>query len=331
MPDAQPPAPLTYRQAIREALFEEMRRDPSVIVMGEDVGAAGGVFKQTEGLLAEFGAARVIDTPISEAGAFGIAVGAAMTGLRPVFEVMFGDFLTLVMDQLVNQAAKVHYMSAGGFRVPLVLRTTIGTGANLGPQHSQSLHAWCAHVPGLKVALPATPADAKGLLKAAIRDDNPVILFEDRFSYTMAGAPPAAEIVPLGRAAVVRAGRDATVIALGGMVRVALEAAELLEREGVSVEVVDPRTLVPLDVETLLASVRKTSRALVVDPGHRSYGVTGEIAATVGELAFDWLDAPVLRLGAADLPIPASHTLEPLTVPDAARIAAAVRRLMNRA
>jgi len=332
MPDAVPPkpAPFTYRQAIREALFEEMRRDPSVIVMGEDVGAAGGVFKQTEGLLAEFGAARIIDTPISEAGAFGIAVGAAMTGLRPVFEVMFGDFLTLVMDQLVNQAAKVHYMSAGGFRVPLVLRTTIGTGANLGPQHSQSLHAWCAHIPGLKVALPATPADAKGLLKAAIRDDNPVIVFEDRFSYTMMGAPPAEEIVPLGRAAVARAGRDATVIAVGGMVRVALKAAELLQHENISIEVIDPRTLVPLDVETLVASVRKTNRALVVDLGHRSYGVTGEIAATVGELAFDWLDAPVMRLGAANVPIPVSRTLEPLTVPDAARIAAAVRALVSR-
>ncbi|HVO16822.1 MAG TPA: alpha-ketoacid dehydrogenase subunit beta [Alphaproteobacteria bacterium] len=332
MPDAaQPkPAPFTYRQAIREALAEEMRRDPTVVVMGEDVGAAGGVFKQTEGLLAEFGAARVIDTPISEAGAFGIAVGAAMTGLRPVFEVMFGDFLTLVMDQLVNQAAKVHYMSAGGFRVPLVLRTTIGTGANLGPQHSQSLHAWCAHIPGLKVALPSTPADAKGLLKAAIRDDNPVIVFEDRFSYTMAGAPPAEEIVPLGRAAIAREGRDATVIATGGMVRVALKAAELLERENISVEVIDPRTLVPLDVETLVASVRKTSRAVVVDLGHRSYGVTGEIAATVGELAFDWLDAPVMRLGAADVPIPVSRTLEPLSVPDAPRIAAAVRALVNR-
>jgi pyruvate/2-oxoglutarate/acetoin dehydrogenase E1 component len=333
MPDAAmpEPGPFTYRQAIREALAEEMRRDPTVIVMGEDVAAAGGVFKQTEGLLAEFGAARVIDTPISEAGAFGIAVGAAMTGLRPVFEVMFGDFLTLVMDQLANQAAKVHYMSAGGFRVPLVLRTTIGTGANLGPQHSQSLHAWCAHIPGLKVVLPATPADAKGLLKSAIRDDNPVVVFEDRFSYTMTGAPPAEDaLVPLGRAAVARAGRDATVIAVGGMVRVALKAAELLQQENISVEVIDPRTLVPLDVETLVASVRKTNRALVLDPGHRSYGVTGEIAATLGELAFDWLDAPVLRLGAADVPIPVSRTLEPLTVPDAARVAAAVRALVNR-
>jgi pyruvate/2-oxoglutarate/acetoin dehydrogenase E1 component len=333
MPDASTPkpAPFTYRQAIREALAEEMRRDPTVIVMGEDVGAAGGVFKQTEGLLAEFGAARVIDTPISEAGAFGVAVGAAMTGLRPVVEVMFGDFLTLVMDQLVNQAAKVHYMSAGGFRVPLVLRTTIGTGANLGPQHSQSLHAWCAHIPGLKVVLPATPADAKSLLKAAIRDDNPVVVFEDRFSYTMTGpAPDEDAVVPLGRAAIARAGRDATVVAVGGMVRVALKAAELLAAEDISVEVIDPRSLVPLDVETLIASVRKTNRALVVDLGHRSYGVTGEIAATLGEEAFDWLDAPVLRLGAADVPIPVSRTLEPLTVPDAARIAEMLRTLVSR-
>lgn len=321
---------ITYRAAALEALFEEMRRDPTVILMGEDVGAAGGVFKQTDGLFAAFGPDRVIDTPISEAGAFGIAVGAAMTGLRPVFEVMFGDFLTLVMDQLVNQAAKVHYMSGGGFHVPLVLRTTMGIGANLGPQHSQSLYAWAAHVPGLKLVLPASPADAKGLFKAAIRDDNPVLVFEDRMLYGMSGVVPEEEVPPLGRAAVKRAGRDATVIATGRMVSLALAAAETLAAEGIEVEIIDPRTLVPLDIETMVASIRRTNRALVVDGGHRGFGAAAEIAASLHEAAFDWLDAPVARLAGADVPIPMSRTLEPLAQPDAARIAAELHRLVGR-
>jgi pyruvate dehydrogenase E1 component beta subunit len=327
MPEARQ---ITYRAAVLEALFEEMRRDPAVIVMGEDVGAAGGVFKQTEGLHAAF-VGRVIDTPISEAGAFGIAVGAAMTGLRPVFEVMFGDFLTLVMDQLVNQAAKIHYMSNGNFTVPLVLRTTMGTGANLGPQHSQSLYAWAAHVPGLKVVIPSTPADAKGLFKSAIRDDNPVLVFEDRLLYGMKGEVPEGEVlVPLGRADIKRRGRDVTVVALGRMVQVALSAAARLAQEGIEAEIVDPRSLVPLDVETLVESVKRTNRALVVDGGNRQYGAAGELAATLGEAAFDWLDAPVARLAAADVPIPMSRTLEPLVQPDEGRVAASVRALVGR-
>ncbi|HXP31960.1 MAG TPA: alpha-ketoacid dehydrogenase subunit beta [Stellaceae bacterium] len=327
MPEARQ---ITYRAAVLEALFEEMRRDPAVIVMGEDVGAPGGVFKQTEGLYAAF-AGRVIDTPISEAGAFGIAVGAAMTGLRPIFEVMFGDFLTLVMDQLVNQAAKIHYMSNGNFTVPLVLRTTMGTGANLGPQHSQSLYAWAAHVPGLKVVIPSTPADAKGLFKSAIRDDNPVLVFEDRLLYGMKGDVPEGEVlVPLGRADIKRRGRDVTVVALGRMVQVALSAAARLAQEGIEAEIVDPRSLVPLDVETLVESVKRTNRALIVDGGSRQYGAAGELAATLGETAFDWLDAPVARLAAADVPIPMSRTLEPLVQPDEGRVTAAVRALIGR-
>jgi pyruvate dehydrogenase E1 component beta subunit len=324
------PPTITYRAAVLEALFSEMRRDESVILLGEDVGTAGGVFKQTEGLFAAFGGDRVIDTPISEAGAFGIAVGAAMTGQRPVFEVMFGDFVTLVADQLVNQAAKIGYMSAGQFAVPLVLRTAVGIGANLGPQHSQSLHAWFAHIPGLKVVMPSSPADAKGLMTAAIRDGGPVVFIEDRMLYNLRGAVPEGEhMVPIGSAEVKRAGRHVTVIATSRLVQVALTAADLLEKEDISVEVVDPRSLVPLDVETLVQSVKKTSRAVVVDGGYRQYGITGEIAATVAEQAFDWLDAPVIRIGGADVPIPFSKSLEPLVLPDAPRLAREIAALVR--
>lgn len=319
-----------YRAAILEALFAEMRRDPDVILVGEDVGAAGGVFKQTEGLWKEFGDQRVIDTPISEPGAFGMTVGAAMAGSRPVFEVMFGDFITLVMDQLVNQAAKVHYMSAGQMTAPLVLRTAVGIGANLGPQHSQSLHAWVAHVPGLKVVMPATAADAKGLMAAAIRDDNPVVFVEDRMLYTQRGPVPEGEyVIPLGKADIKRQGEHVSIIAVSRMVSVALAAAELLKADGISAEVVDLRSVVPLDVETIVQSVRKTSRAVVVDGGYRQYGITGEVASTIMEQAFDWLDAPVMRVGAENVPIPFSKTLEPLVVPDAPRLAAAVASLVN--
>ncbi len=316
------PRTATYRGAVLEALFGEMRRDDSVILMGEDIGAAGGVFKQTDGLFAQFGRERVIDTPISEAGAFGIAVGAAMTGQRPVFEVMFGDFITLIMDQLVNQAAKIHYMSAGQFSVPLVLRTAVGIGGNLGPQHSQSLHAWPVHIPGLKVVMPSTPADAKGLMAAAIRDNGPVVFFEDRMLYNMRDAVPDGDyVVPIGSAEIKRTGRDVTIVATGRMVHTGLAAAEILAKDDISAEVIDPRSLVPLDVDTLVASVKKTSRAVVVDGGYRQYGVTGEIAATVTENAFDWLDAPVLRFGAANVPIPFSKSLEPLVLPDAVQLA----------
>ncbi|MBI4967802.1 MAG: alpha-ketoacid dehydrogenase subunit beta [Rhodospirillales bacterium] len=327
MPEARTDS---YRGAVRDALALAMRADANVILMGEDIGEAGGVFKQTEGLFAEFGAARVIDTPISESGAFGIAVGAAMTGLRPVFEVMFGDFITLVMDQLVNQAAKVHYMSAGAMRAPLVLRTAVGIGASLGPQHSQSLHAWAAHVPGLKVVLPADPADAKGLMMAAIDDDNPVVFIEDRNLYTLKGPVPEGPYrVPFGQAAVKRPGRDLSVIATGRMVSIALAAAERAAAQGIEAEIVDPRTLVPLDVATLVRSVQKTGRALVVDGGARAFGAGAEIAATLAEEAFDWLDAPVRRLGAADLPVPFNANLESLILPDARGLAQAMIALVR--
>jgi pyruvate/2-oxoglutarate/acetoin dehydrogenase E1 component len=235
------------------------------------------------------------------------------------------------MDQLVNQAAKIHYMSGGMFSVPLVLRTTMGTGANLGPQHSQSLYAWAAHVPGLKIAIPTTPADAKGLFKAAIRDNNPVLIFEDRLLYAQQGEVPAGEhLVPFGLADVKRRGGDVTVVALGRMVQVSLEAARRLAEAGIDLEVIDPRTLVPLDVETLVASVRRTNRALVVDGGTRQFGAAAELASTLAEEAFDWLDAPVVRLAAADVPIPLSRTLEPLVQPDVERVIGAVRGLLQR-
>lgn len=320
----------SYRDAVIEALAEEMRRDPNVVLIGEDIGKAGGVFKQTHGLFEEFGELRVVDTPISEAGSFGMAVGASMSGLRPVFEVMFGDFMTLIMDQLVNQAAKLAYMSAGQFSAPLVVRTTMGTGSNLGPQHSQSLYAWTCHIPGLKVVIPSTAQDAKGLWKSAIRDENPIVIFEDRLLYGLKGDIPAGEhLVPIGRADVKRSGCAVTVVAIGRMVSHALAAAQKLARNGIEVEVVDPRTLVPLDVEALVASVRKTHRVLVVDGAVRQYGAAAEIAATLSEAAFDWLDAPVTRLCAENIPVPVSRSLEPLVQPNEARIIESVRQLMG--
>jgi acetoin:2,6-dichlorophenolindophenol oxidoreductase subunit beta len=319
---------LTFGQAINEALREELRRDPTVFVIGEDVAEAGTPFKVLLGLVDEFGTGRVIDSPISEAGITGIGVGAAMTGMRPVVDIMFGDFLTLAMDQLANQAAKVHYMSGGALRVPLVLRTTLGATRRSAAQHSQSLHAWVSHIPGLKVALPATPYDAKGLLKAAIRDDNPVVFFEDKLAYATRGPVPEEDyVIPLGVADVKRPGSDVTIVATSSMVYVALEAADLLAAEGISAEVVDPRTTTPLDAVALIASARKTGRALVVDEGHQSYGASAELAAVIAEGAFHYLDAPVKRLAAMDVPVPFSPPLEDLTVPTAQRVAAAARTL----
>src|SRR5947209_3594836 len=262
---------ITFGQAINEGLAEEMRRDPTVFIIGEDVAEAGTPFKVLSGLANEFGTKRVIDSPISEAGIAGIGVGAAMTGMRPVVDIMFGDFLTLAMDQLANQAAKAHYMSGGRLKVPLTLRTTLGATRRSAAQHSQSLQAWVAHVPGLKVALPSTPADAKGLWKTAIRDDNPVVVIEDKMDYTVRGDVPDDEdfLIPFGVADVKREGEDITVVATSSMVRVALAAAELLADDGISLEVVDPRTLVPLDTATIVRSVEKTGRAMVVDEGHQ--------------------------------------------------------------
>jgi len=308
---------LTYGEAVREALAEEMRRDPRVFVIGEDVAEAGHPFKVLTGLVEEFGKDRVIDTPISEPGYAGIGVGAAMTGMRPVVDVMFGDFLTLAMDQIVNQAAKVHYMSGGKLKVPIVFRTTLGATRRSAAQHSQSLHAWVSHIPGLKVALPSAPYEAKGLMKTAIRDDSPVVIFEDKMMYRVKGPVPAEEyLVPFGVADIKRAGRDITIVATSSMVQVALGAATMLEEIGVSAEVIDPRTTFPLDKPTLIDSAKKTSRVLVVDEGYERYGVTAEIAAVIAEGAFYHLDAPVKRIGAMDVPVPFSPVLEDLTVPN---------------
>jgi len=331
-PPGQGVRELTFAAAIREGLAEEMRRDPRVFILGEDVAEAGTPFKVLSGLVGEFGRERVRDTPISEAGFTGIAIGAAMTGLRPVVDIMFGDFITLAMDQIVNQAAKIHYMSGGKLTVPLVIRTTLGATRRSAAQHSQSLHAWVSHIPGLKVAIPSTPADAKGLLKSAIRDDNPVVIFEDKMLYQTKGLVPDGEYtIPLGVAEVKRAGTDLTIVATSSMVHVALTAAQRLqEMHGLSAEVIDPRCTVPLDQQTLITSASRTGRVLIVDEGYARYGVTGELAAVIGEGAFFSLDAPVTRLGAMDVPIPFSPVLEDLTVPTVEGVVNAARALCGR-
>jgi acetoin:2,6-dichlorophenolindophenol oxidoreductase subunit beta len=323
---------LTFAQAVREALAEEMRRDSRVCIFGEDVAEAGTPFKVLSGLVEEFGAERVLDTPISEAGFTGMGVGAAMTGLRPVVDIMFGDFLTLTMDQMVNQAAKVHYMSGGTWKVPMVLRTTLGATRRSAAQHSQSLHAWLSHVPGLKVVMPSTPYDAKGLLKTAIRDENPVIFFEDKMMYKQKGPVPQEEYtIPFGVADVKREGEDITLVATSSMVQVALAAAKLLEKIDISAEVIDPRTTWPLDEKTLVESAKKTSRAIVLDEGYGRYGVTGEIASVISEGAFFNMEAPVKRMGAMHVPIPFSPPLEDVTVPTEQTVFEAARKLCGKA
>lgn len=307
---------ITFAEAIREALAEELRRDQRVFIIGEDVAEAGTPFKVLSGLVQEFGPERVMDSPISEAGITGIGVGAAMTGMRPVVDIMFGDFVTLIMDQMVNQAAKTHYMSGGRWRVPMVLRTTMGATRRSAAQHSQSLHALLSHIPGLKVAIPSTPYDAKGLLKTAIRDENPVAFFEDKMMYRNKGPVPEGEYtIPFGVADIKRAGRDITLVATSSMVAVALGAAEKLAEIGISAEVIDPRTTLPLDRQTLIDSAVKTSRAIVIDEGYEQYGATAEIASVISDGAFYYLDAPVKRMGAMNVPIPFSPVLEDLTVP----------------
>jgi pyruvate/2-oxoglutarate/acetoin dehydrogenase E1 component len=322
---------ITLGQAIREALAEEMRRDPRVFVIGEDVAEAGTAFKVLSGLVQEFGTARVIDSPISEPGITGLGVGAAMTGMRPVVDIMFGDFITLAMDQIANQAAKIHYMSGGKLKVPLVVRTTLGATRRSAAQHSQSLHAWVSHIPGVKVALPSTPYDAKGLLKTAIRDDNPVVFFEDKMMYQLKGHVPESDYtIPFGVADIKRVGTDITIVATSSMVQVVLEAANQLEQLGISAEVIDPRTTFPLDKQTMIESAKKTSRAIVVDEGYERYGVTGEIASVIADGAFYYLDAPVKRMGAMDVPVPFSPALEDLTVPTPTMVLELVKTLCGR-
>jgi acetoin:2,6-dichlorophenolindophenol oxidoreductase subunit beta len=327
----KPVREITFAQAINEALAEEMRRDPRVFVIGEDVAEAGTPFKVLSGLVAAFGAQRVIDSPISEAGITGIGVGAAMTGMRPVVDIMFGDFITLTMDQLVNQAAKIHYMSGGKLKVPMVLRTTLGATRRSAAQHSQSLHGWLSHIPGLKVVVPSTPHDAKGLLKSAIRDDNPVVFFEDKMMYQLKGPVPVDEYtIPLGVADVKRAGSDITLVATSSMVHIALAAADASQASDVSAEVIDVRTTSPLDKEMIIESAKKTSRAIVIDEGYERYGVTAEIASIIADGAFYYLDAPVKRMGAMDVPVPFSPVLEDQTVPTPESVAEMAKRLCNK-
>jgi pyruvate/2-oxoglutarate/acetoin dehydrogenase E1 component len=329
LPEEKTMREITLSQAVNEALAEEMRRDETVFIIGEDVAEAGTPFKVLSGLVEEFGTGRVVDTPIAEPGFMGIAVGAAMTGTRPVVDLMFGDFIFLIMDQLCNQAAKAHYMSGGKLSVPLVVRTNMGATRRSAAQHSQSLHALVAHIPGLKVAMPSSAYEAKGLMKTAIRDNNPVVIFEDKLMYQDKAPVPEEEfLIPFGEANIKRSGSDITLIGTSSMVQVCEKAADILAAEGISAEVIDPRTIVPLDEATLLASARKTSRVIVVDEGHQSYGVTGEIASRINEKAFYHLDAPVLRMGAMDVPIPFSPALEDVTVPTPEGVAEKARMLV---
>lgn len=312
---------ITYREALRSALQEEMRRDDRVFIIGEEVGRYGGAYAVTKGLFEEFGAKRMIDTPISEAATVGLGVGAAVTGLRPIVELMYVDFIGLAMDQIANQMAKLRYMTGGQIRVPMVLRMQGGTGRSAGAQHSQSLEALLAHIPGLRIAMPATPADAKGLLKSAIRSDDPVVFIEHKALYGTKGEVPDGEfLVPFGGARVAREGSDVTIVSYSRMVLYALEAAEKLEKEeGVSAEVVDLRTLNPLDMATVLDSVRKTGRALVASEAHRTCGFAAEVASRIMEGCFAFLKEPVARVTAKDVPVPAT-LLEKLSIPDSEEI-----------
>ncbi len=320
----------SYREAITEALREEMARDPRVILFGEDVGRAGGSFKVTVGLQAEFGESRVRDTPIAENTLVGMALGAALTGLRPVCEIMFADLMALTMDQVVNFGAKIRYMTGGQAMVPAVIRAPGGITGAAAATHSQSLEAWFYHVPGLKVVMPSCPADAKGLLKTAIRDDNLVIFLEQKSLYNLRGSVPVGEhLVPFGSADIKRPGRDVTVVATGAMVPLALEAGERLGVDGIEIEVIDPRSLVPLDFETILASVKKTGRVITFEEAVLRGSVGSDIAATIMTEVFDYLDGPVVRLGAPPVPVPFSPALEGLIRPTAERLIAAVRSVMG--
>ncbi|TKJ30313.1 MAG: alpha-ketoacid dehydrogenase subunit beta [Chloroflexi bacterium B3_Chlor] len=321
---------ITYAEAIREALRQEMARDDSVFLIGEDVGTYGGAFGVSYGLIDEFGEERVRDTPISEAGIMGAATGAALIGMRPVAEIMFMDFTTIAMDQLVNQAAKLRFMFGGKAKVPLVLRTPAGSGTGAAAHHSQSFEAWFIHVPGLKVVMPSTPYDVKGLLLASIRDDNPVVFVEHKLLYKTRGPVPEEEYtIPLGVADVKRPGKDVTIVATSIMVPRALEAAEALAEEGIDAEVVDPRTLKPFDGETVVTSVMKTGKVLIVHEACKTGGVGAEIASRIMESeAFDYLEAPITRLAGLDIPVPYNRTLERHRVPQVENIVAAVKDLL---
>ena len=320
---------ISYLEAVREALSQEMERDERVFLIGEDIGVYGGAFQVTHGMLETFGPDRIVDTPITELGIAGAATGAALIGMRPVAEIMFMDFTTLASEQLVNQAAKLRFMFGGNATVPLVLRTPAGSGTGAASHHSQSLENWFVHIPGLRVVMPSTPYDAKGLLIASIRDDNPIVFVEHKLLYKTKGdVPPDPYTIPLGKAEVKRPGRDLTVVATSIMVPRALEAADQLAQEGIEAEVVDPRTLKPLDLDTIVQSVVKTQRLIVVHESPKLGGFGGEIAASVAESeAFDYLDAPIQRLGGRDMPIPYNRNLEKHTVPQTEDILRTARKL----
>ncbi len=321
--------PITYREAINEALEEEMERDDRVFLLGEDVGMFGGAMAVTKGLYEKFGPKRVMDMPISESAIIGSALGCALTGLRPIAEIMFIDFTCVCMDQIVNQIAKIRYMLGGQVKVPLVIRTQGGAGKSYAAQHSQSLESWFAHAPGLKVVMPSTPYDAKGLLKSSIREDNPIMFIEHKLLYNTKGEISDGDYtIPIGKADVKRKGNDVTIATYSRMVLFALEAGDILEKEGINVEVIDLRTLSPLDIDTISDSVKKTGRLLTVEEGNKSVGVGAEVSSRVVEEAFDYLDAPVKRLASKDVPIPFSKNLEKAVLPDTKKIISEVKELI---
>lgn len=321
---------ITYRAALREGLREEMQKDECVFLLGEDIAEFGGTYKVTQGLLEEFGQARVRNTPISEAAIAGAALGAALLGMRPVAEIMYIDFSTIAMDQIVNQIAKVRYMFGGKAKASLVIRTQGGAGRSSAAHHAQSLEAWYTHIPGLKVVMPSTPYDVKGLIKSSIRDDNPIIFIEHKLLYNEEGPVPEEEyVIPIGKADIKREGKDVTIVATSRMVMRALQAAEKLSEDGIEAEVVDPRTLVPLDEETILQSIKKTGRLLITHEAYRRCGFGAEIAALASEKAFYDLDAPIKRIGAANTPVPFAPQLENFVIPDEREIIKGVRELLG--
>jgi pyruvate dehydrogenase E1 component beta subunit len=322
---------ISYLEAVREAMIQEMEQDETVFLIGEDIGAYGGAFQVTHGLLEQFGPERILDTPITELGIAGAAVGAALVGMRPIAEIMFMDFVTLASEQLVNQAAKIRYMFGGKAKVPMVLRTPAGSGVGASAQHSQSLENWFVHIPGLKVVMPSTPYDAKGLLVASIRDDNPVVFVEHKKLYKTKGPVPEEPYsIPLGSADIKREGKDLTIIATSIMVNRSLEAADQLAEQGIDVEIVDPRTLKPLDTETIVGSVIKTGRVLIVHEAARTGGFAGEVGMVIAESeAFGYLDAPIIRLAGRDIPIPYNRTLEYHAVPQVEDIVKKARELVQ--
>ena len=322
---------ITYKEALREAIMEKIREDKNVFMMGEDIGVYGGAFGLSLGMLEEFGPERILDTPMSEASFVGVGVGAAIMGMRPIVEIMFSDFLTYGADQIINQAAKLRFMTGGQLKIPLVVRTPQGSGTGAAAQHSQNIEAWLLNIPGIKIVAPSNPYDAKGLLKSSVEDDNPIIFLEHKLLYSIKGEVPEEDYrVPLGKSKVVRSGKDVTIVATSIMVKRSLEAAEKLEKEGILVEIIDPRTLKPLDINPIVKSVKKTHRLLVVYEGCTTGGIGGEVISHIGESeAFLYLDAPLFRLGGADVPIPYNLNLERKATPQIENIVSKVKEIVG--